>query len=232
MKSNKFYFILALLLIFTACDKKNNKVSNKDVKDTSKIQVHGQIKNGLREITVTRNDFKLRVFRGDYIILNPIETNSYQVKIPVLKTNKNYPVKAKEKKYIKMKKRGTYKLSVGPLKGTIEVIEYNEPNYKAISADEAEKIIKNISPLILDVRTTFEFSMGHIKNAILIPISRLESEIGKLEDYKNKDVLIYCATGNRSTVAAKILIDNGFNKIYNMRYGMADWNHSKKSIVK
>jgi rhodanese-related sulfurtransferase len=35
------------------------------------------------------------------------------------------------------------------------------------------------------------------------------------------EILIYCATGNRSTVAAKILTASGFNQIANLRYGIA-----------
>jgi rhodanese-related sulfurtransferase len=36
-------------------------------------------------------------------------------------------------------------------------------------------------------------------------------------------ILIYCATGNRSTVASRILADLGFKRIYNLRYGVYDW---------
>jgi rhodanese-related sulfurtransferase len=44
-------------------------------------------------------------------------------------------------------------------------------------------------------------------------------------------VLIYCATGNRSTVAAKILIDNGFKRIFNLRRGISGWEQEKLPVV-
>jgi len=75
----------------------------------------------------------------------------------------------------------------------------------------------------LDVRTHGEYKAGHIENATLIPVQELQSRIKELAEYKNQDILIYCATGNRSTVASKILIDDGFNRIINMRHGIYGW---------
>jgi rhodanese-related sulfurtransferase len=40
-----------------------------------------------------------------------------------------------------------------------------------------------------------------------------------------------CATGNRSTVAAKILIDNGFKRIFNLRRGISGWERDKHPVV-
>jgi rhodanese-related sulfurtransferase len=50
--------------------------------------------------------------------------------------------------------------------------------------------------------------------------------------YRNQDVLIYCATGNRSTVAAKILIDHGFKRIFNLRQGISGWEREQYPVVK
>lgn len=44
-------------------------------------------------------------------------------------------------------------------------------------------------------------------------------------------ILVYCATGNRSTVAAKILIDNGFKRIFNLRQGISGWERDKHPVV-
>lgn len=47
----------------------------------------------------------------------------------------------------------------------------------------------------------------------------LDRNLSVLSEYKDTPVLLYCATGNRSTVAAKILIDNGFKRIFNLKKG-------------
>ena len=66
----------------------------------------------------------------------------------------------------------------------------------------------------------------------MIPVRNLQTRLRELAPYKNQDILIYCATGNRSTVASKILIDNGFKRIYNMRYGISLWGRENYPVVR
>lgn len=63
--------------------------------------------------------------------------------------------------------------------------------------------------ILLDVRTPFEFSNGHIKNAINIPVDELRNNMDKLD--KTKEIIIYCAVGLRGHIASRILSQNGFN---------------------
>jgi len=74
--------------------------------------------------------------------------------------------------------------------------------------------------------------MGHLENSILIPVQELQSRINELRAYKNNNILIYCATGNRSTVASKILIDSGFMKISNLKNGIAEWAKGQYRVVR
>nr|BAS05034.1 putative thiosulfate sulfurtransferase [uncultured Aquificaceae bacterium] len=78
--------------------------------------------------------------------------------------------------------------------------------------------------IILDVRTPQEYEKdGHIPNSILIPVQILPQYIKELEKFKDKKVLVYCRSGNRSVLASKILEQNGFKKVYNLKYGIIDW---------
>jgi rhodanese-related sulfurtransferase len=101
-----------------------------------------------------------------------------------------------------------------------------------VTAAQADAFITQDAPLILDVRTPAEFKSGHLPNAVLIPVQELQRRIGELAPHRDKDILVYCATGNRSTVAAKILIDQGFTRIANMRHGIADWYQRKYPVVR
>ena len=85
------------------------------------------------------------------------------------------------------------------------------------------KLIAERDPIILDVRTPNEFYSGHIENAMLIPLHQLEARLAEIAGYKDRDILAYCRSGNRSTVAAEILIRNGFGKLYNLRPGLRGW---------
>ncbi len=53
----------------------------------------------------------------------------------------------------------------------------------------------------------------------MIPLQQLQARRQEIAGHKGKDLLIYCATDNRSTVAAKILIENGFKRIFNLMQG-------------
>jgi rhodanese-related sulfurtransferase len=85
--------------------------------------------------------------------------------------------------------------------------------------------------IILDVRTPQEYEKdGHIPNSILIPVQILPQYIKELEKFKDKKVLVYCRSGNRSVLASKILEQNGFKKVYNLKYGIIDWKKQNFSV--
>jgi len=68
--------------------------------------------------------------------------------------------------------------------------------------------------IILDVRTSAEFSTGHIKGSINIPVNALSKNIAKLKA-KNKPIITCCASGMRSASAKSILQSNGFPNVHN-----------------
>ncbi|MFX1567331.1 MAG: rhodanese-like domain-containing protein [Promethearchaeota archaeon] len=111
-------------------------------------------------------------------------------------------------------------------------IQKTIPNVKAqtytnISVNEAYDMIANTSAypnlMVLDVRTDAEFDTYHICNANLIPLEDLTTRINELELYNDTEIIVYCQSGGRSATASQILVDAGFNKIYNMIGGISSW---------
>lgn len=95
---------------------------------------------------------------------------------------------------------------------------------KSISNIQAEKLIAEKKDLlILDVRTLNEFKSGKIPNAVNIPVDEIEWEIQQLESYKNKEILVYCKVGMRSSVGCNLLEVEGFKRLYNLRGGILDY---------
>lgn len=83
-----------------------------------------------------------------------------------------------------------------------------------MTVQDLKKLMKDNSALVvLDVRTPVELvgPLGKIDNVINIPIQELESRIGELKVYKNKEIAVICRSGNRSNTGMKILRANGFN---------------------
>lgn len=69
--------------------------------------------------------------------------------------------------------------------------------------------------IILDVRSKDEFSGGHIKNSINIPVDQLSNNLSELLKDKNKSIICCCASGMRSGAAKRILESKGYMSVYN-----------------
>ena len=97
--------------------------------------------------------------------------------------------------------------------------------YLNVNVSEAKQMIEtNPSLVILDVRTLEEYNEGHIENAVLIPVSELESRLDELDI--EDEILVYCRSGVRSATASQILVDNGFTGVYNMLGGITAWKNA------
>jgi rhodanese-related sulfurtransferase len=93
------------------------------------------------------------------------------------------------------------------------------------NADDLNKLIKNPGKvLLLDVRTEPERKSGFIKGSVHIPLNQLRSKQQELEKYKNKEIVCYCRSGNRSVNAAVFLQKHGFNAS-NLKGGIVAWNY-------
>ncbi len=103
----------------------------------------------------------------------------------------------------------------------------NKNSFDDITPSEAKKLIdehKNDSNLIiLDVRTPWEFSDGHIQGAVNLDFTDpdFEEKVEKLD--KSKRYLIYCKSGVRGGKVIKIFLDSGFKKVYNISGGFEGW---------
>lgn len=102
-------------------------------------------------------------------------------------------------------------------------------DFPSVSAEQAAQMKEEADSVIfVDVRTPEEYSgpLGHIEDAILIPLGTLETDVNKLNDYKDKKLVVYCRSGNRSQSATRLLREKGFNAI-NMLGGIKAWNALK-----
>ena len=98
-----------------------------------------------------------------------------------------------------------------------------ESTYRQINAEEAATMMEEESSyIILDVRTTEEYSEKHIPGAINIPNETIGAEdIPELPD-KEQLILVYCRSGNRSKQASQKLADLGYTNVVEFG-GIQDW---------
>lgn len=70
--------------------------------------------------------------------------------------------------------------------------------------------------LIIDVRETFEFAQKHVEGAINIPPANLMAGAPELRNVpKDTEIIVYCRTGSRSSVAIHILRSLGYTNLTN-----------------
>jgi rhodanese-related sulfurtransferase len=102
----------------------------------------------------------------------------------------------------------------------------------SVSTLEATQLINRQDALVVDVREQAEYAQSHILNARLLPLSQLEARLGDIEKFKDKPVIVYCASGNRSSSAAAVLRKSGFSNVSNLSGGFAAWQQAGLPVQK
>ena len=67
------------------------------------------------------------------------------------------------------------------------------------------------NPLVLDVRTKLEFDQGHIPGAVLMPYDSIQADFKEAD--KSRPIVVYCRSGNRSSIAARTLAGMGYTDV-------------------
>ena len=120
-----------------------------------------------------------------------------------------------------------------------KLVENALKKIKTISTDEALEKVKNNSCNLIDIRDIRELDKeGRVENSNHIPRGMLEFWLdpdsvyfkdGKLD--MNKEMILFCAGGLRSALAAKTLQDMGFEKVSHIDGGFAALKQSKFKVV-
>ncbi len=133
----------------------------------------------------------------------------------------------KEEEAILRLARVGYENVIGCLKGGIETWQHAGKELQQVESINAEAITAFYNRpeyIILDVRKPSEFESEHVKGAMNIQLSEIDSRIGELDSAKN--YIIHCAAGYRSMMASSILKQHGLNNFVNIYGG---WGAIKKT---
>ena len=103
-------------------------------------------------------------------------------------------------------------VAANTLRGEVQTITSNELQHK----------LKNNKDLqLLDVRSPSEFAKEHIPEAQLIPIDNLREHLQEFDP--QKETVVYCRVGLRGYLAARILLQHGFEHVYNLTGGILSY---------
>jgi molybdopterin/thiamine biosynthesis adenylyltransferase/rhodanese-related sulfurtransferase len=85
----------------------------------------------------------------------------------------------------------------------------------------AERLQRGEKLEIIDVREPYEWQIGHIPGARLVPLDRIAEEIPRLD--KRRETILYCKVGGRSMKAAQQLANAGVTEVRNLTGGILRW---------
>jgi rhodanese-related sulfurtransferase len=75
--------------------------------------------------------------------------------------------------------------------------------------------------LVLDVRAPREWAAGRIDGSVNISLNHLQERLDELSH--DRQIIVYCAAGYRSSMAASVLQRNGFDNIVELAGGIVAW---------
>lgn len=95
--------------------------------------------------------------------------------------------------------------------------------WQQISQEQAKQMMDEQEVIVLDVREQTEYDGGHIPDAVLLPVGKIDEESAAAAiPEKDSTVLVYCRSGNRSKTAAGKLAELGYTAVYEMG-GINTW---------
>jgi glyoxylase-like metal-dependent hydrolase (beta-lactamase superfamily II)/rhodanese-related sulfurtransferase len=103
-----------------------------------------------------------------------------------------------------------------------ELIERTE---RVTATSLSEQLSGLEPPLILDVRSRPEWEEKHVEDAVNTPLSRLTESAAQLP--RDRTIVVYCASGYRSAIAASLLMHLGFPRVADLVGGLAAWESSR-----
>ncbi len=120
----------------------------------------------------------------------------------------------------------------GYLKDGIQILETRpdlvDGTEREAPAMLAAELASPTPPLVLDVRTTREWQSRRIEGSTNIPLNHLRERLEELP--RGKKIVVHCAGGYRSSIAASILQQHGFEDLTELVGGIAAWEAAKLPV--
>jgi rhodanese-related sulfurtransferase len=100
--------------------------------------------------------------------------------------------------------------------------------YTVGKVEELKKLLKQDNVFLVDVREPFEYTSGHIDDAINIPLRTLVQNLDKIP--KKQPVVVYCSSGYRSAMAVMSLHLLGYDNVRGFPPSMNGWQAANTAL--
>jgi molybdopterin/thiamine biosynthesis adenylyltransferase/rhodanese-related sulfurtransferase len=113
-----------------------------------------------------------------------------------------------------------------------EIISRARQHVRETDVSEAAEIIDAVErPVLVDVREKYEWDEGHVPGAMHVPRGYLELRIENAVPDRSAPVLLYCAGGTRSVLAARTLQEMGYSDVRSLKGGFTAWKDAGLPFV-
>ncbi len=125
-----------------------------------------------------------------------------------------------------------YWVALAAVSGAWLLIDFarNVGDKSLVSPIEATLLMNREDAIVLDVRDQGEYAQGHVPNARHFPLADLSRRSAELEKFKGRPLILCCASGSRSSGAVSQLKKAGFERLYNLRGGMLEWEKAGQPV--
>lgn len=100
---------------------------------------------------------------------------------------------------------------------------------RVTAVELAESLAMPTPPLVLDVRAPGERRGKYIEGSVHLPLNRLKRQLNDVP--RDRNVVLQCAGGYRSAIAASILANHGQTQIADLVGGLAAWEEAGLDLV-
>jgi rhodanese-related sulfurtransferase len=111
-----------------------------------------------------------------------------------------------------------------------DIIRHTLSGVADVEPGQATRLLNAEHAVMVDFRSTQEFRSGHIANAV--HIENVEGAGEKLGKYRDKPLIVYCNSGNRSIGICGKLRKQGFDRVYNLKGGLQAWQKAELPVAK
>ena len=97
-----------------------------------------------------------------------------------------------------------------------------------VGPSEATRLLNHENAIMIDTRSEKDYKFGHIVNSLHAP----DLNSIKLDKYRDRPLIVYCRSGNTSSVYCSKLRKQGFETVYNLKGGVTAWERAELPLTK
>lgn len=112
-----------------------------------------------------------------------------------------------------------------------QLIDESKESVREVTVQELETTPLSPSSVLIDIREADEWNAGHAAGAIHLSRGVLEKEIEQKVPDPDAPILLYCAGGKRSVLAAQSLQRMGYTNVASLAGGFTDWQKARLPVV-